>query len=68
MLGFRARAMNMDIKIAEDELEDARWFTAAEIAEFGEWGDETGDFLLPRKDSIARFLVESWMAEVHTGR
>ncbi len=68
MLGFRARAMNMDIKIAEDELEDARWFTAEEIAEFGEWGDETGDFLLPRKDSIARFLVESWMAEVHTGR
>ena len=63
MLGFRADAETTTINIDPDELGDARWFTAEEIRTFGEWGEDTASLRLPRKDSIARFLVESWIAE-----
>jgi NAD+ diphosphatase len=64
MLGFRAQAETTDLLIDQHELKEARWFTADEVRTFGEWGDEKADFCLPRKDSIARFLVASWVAEV----
>ncbi len=64
MLGFRARARSTAITIDEDELDEAHWFTADEVRSFGEWGDETASRKLPRRDSIARFLVESWLAEI----
>jgi NAD+ diphosphatase len=63
MLGFRAQAVSTTVQLDEDELEGARWFTAEEVATFGEWGDETAPFCLPRKDSIARFLVDTWVEE-----
>jgi NAD+ diphosphatase len=63
MLGFRADAETTIINVDPDELGDAQWFTAEEIRTFGEWGDDTASLRLPRKDSIARFLVESWATE-----
>ncbi len=63
MLGFRARAINTDIQIDGVEIEEAQWFSADELKEFGEWGDESDDYCLPRKDSIARFLIESWITD-----
>lgn len=63
MLGFRADAETTAINIDPDELGDARWFTAEEIRTFGDWDDDTASLRLPRKDSIARFLVESWITE-----
>jgi NAD+ diphosphatase len=63
MLGFRAQALNTDIVIDNDEIAEAHWFEAAQLRHFGEWGDEGGGFCLPRRDSIARFLVNSWMEE-----
>ena len=63
MVGFRAIAESDDIVIDTEELEDARWFTAAEIARFGEWEDELATFRRPRKDSIARALMEEWLVE-----
>ena len=65
MLGFRAQAETTAIKLDPDELADARWFTAEEIRSFGEWGDDSASLRLPRKDSIARFLVESWLGETY---
>ncbi len=62
MLGFRARASTTAISIDDKELTAAHWFSAAEVAGFGEWGDDSA-FRLPRKDSIARFLVDSWLAD-----
>ena len=64
MLGFRARAETTGITVNSDELVDARWFTAEEVRAFGEWGDESASHALPRRDSIARFLVDSWVSEV----
>ena len=63
MLGFRARAINTDIQIDGVEIEEAQWFSADELKEFSEWGDESDDYCLPRKDSIARFLIESWITD-----
>ncbi len=66
MLGFRARARSTAITIDGQELDDARWFTAREIRGFGEWGDEAARLRLPRKDSIARTLIETWVESVET--
>lgn len=63
MLGFRARARSREIVIDNDEIEEAHWFEAEELREFGEWGDGGSGFCLPRRDSIARYLVNSWMEE-----
>ena len=63
MLGFRARARSREIVVDNDEIEEAHWFEAEELREFGEWGDEGSGFCLPRRDSIARYLVNSWMEE-----
>ena len=64
MLGFRARALNTDIVVDNDEIEEAYWFEAEELLEFGEWGDGGDGFCLPRRDSIARYLVDSWKEEM----
>ena len=64
MLGFRAEALTRDIAVDGDEIEEAYWFEAEQLKAFGEWGDGGDYFCLPRRDSIARYLVNSWMNEV----
>lgn len=61
MLGFEATATSTEITCDPDELEDAQWFTAEQIANAGSWGDARFELQLPRDDSIARFLINGWM-------
>ena len=56
MLGFLARAVTTDIHIDEDEIEDARWFTRAEMREQA----TVGSLALPGGVSISRSLIEHW--------
>jgi NAD+ diphosphatase len=56
MLGFVAQAVTTDIEVDHDELEDARWFTRAEMKALA----EAGTLLLPQGISISRSLVEHW--------
>ncbi|MCP5367215.1 MAG: NAD(+) diphosphatase [Hyphomicrobiales bacterium] len=58
MLGYRATAVSVDIDDTIDELEEARWFTRNQLPHMEEMG-----YRLPRPDSIARWLIEEWMAE-----
>ena len=60
MLGFHARARpgRAAIRRNDDEVEDAQWFSLAQLRNFEALGKS-----LPRKDSIARRLIEDWMAE-----
>lgn len=58
MLGFRARAVTTEIQVDQLELEMARWFTREDLGRMAEIG-----FALPRPDSIARRLIEEWLAE-----
>ncbi|MBK1665671.1 NADH pyrophosphatase, partial [Rhodospirillum rubrum] len=60
MIGFIARARATALSLDDNELEDARWFTRAEVAAMGEVGDEGEGFKIPRRDAIARHLVEGW--------
>ena len=57
MLGFQARATTDVIRVNDSELEDARWFSRAEVARF----DPPG-FALPRSGSISRWLIANWLA------
>ncbi len=57
MLGFYAEGLTDEIIIDENELRDARWFSRAELQE-----PKAHGFALPRADSIARRLIEDWMA------
>jgi len=57
MLGFYAEGLSEEITIDTEEMIDVRWFSRAEIAD-----PEPHGFMLPRADSIARRLIEDWMA------
>ncbi len=57
MLGFYAEGLTERITIDPQELKDARWFSRDEIRR-----PEENGFMLPRTDSIARRLIEDWMA------
>lgn len=63
MLGFCADA-EPDVPQVDGELEDARWFTFAEIDEaLAREGDDDGErLLLSPSISIARALIEHWHA------
>jgi len=64
MLGFEANALTTDIQCDPTEIADARWFTAQELKEFGNWGDDAFELQMPRTDSIARFLINHWLDRI----
>jgi NAD+ diphosphatase len=57
MLGFYARARSRDIRLDSHELEAAHWFTR----DFIRAHQDDDQFRLPRRDSIARRLIEEWL-------
>ena len=59
MLGFRARAVTTDIQIDGTELMDAGWFDRAQLRS----AHDPEKFRTPRGDSIARRLIDEWLAE-----
>src|SRR4051794_21771314 len=59
MLGFEADYVSGDPVAADGELEDARWFTRAELVDARA---ERGPFLLPPPLAIARRLIDGWLA------
>lgn len=63
MLGFSANAQTTEISLDCNELAEAHWFTVDEVAGFGEWAETTDGPKLPRVDSIARLLIDRWVAE-----
>lgn len=60
MIGFRAVAESADIAVDQNELTDARWFTAAEVRTRIADSAAVPPY---RHDSIGRALIESWLAE-----
>jgi NAD+ diphosphatase len=57
MLGFYAEALTEEVTIDPHELQDARWFSRDDLRDHERLG-----FALPRLDSIARRLIEDWLA------
>jgi len=71
MLGFSATYASGEASIGDEELQDVRWFTRAEIAHaaaqpesdsWGSPGDPGGELALPPRLAIARRLIEYWLA------
>lgn len=56
MVGFFASALTTDIRVDEEEISHARWFTREEMRAEA----EAGTLLLPGGISISRTLVETW--------
>ncbi len=57
MMGFYAEARGGALRIDRSELVDASWFTRAQIR-----APEANGFTLPPQGSIARRLIEDWVA------
>jgi NAD+ diphosphatase len=57
MLGYYAEALTEEIVLETAEMRDARWFTRGQIEDRAALG-----FNLPPHDSIARRLIEDWLA------
>ena len=60
MLGFFAEAVSEKMTIDYNEIEDAHWFSIDELKSL-EHPSVIGGFKLPRVDSIARRLVDTWI-------
>lgn len=59
MVGFVAEAENIEFQVDGEEIKDAGWFSARQIQELLKRDQIT----LSRADSIARFLIESWVKD-----
>ena len=57
MLGFYAEAASTKISLDDGELADARWFERNWLLSH----EDDDSFRLPRRDSIARRLIEDWL-------
>ena len=56
MLGYVARALDEELRIDEDEIEEARWFSRDELR------SGSGPRALPPVVSIARHIIDRWVA------
>lgn len=64
MLGFSAEAASGTIRVDEEELENARWFSRQGIRD----GLERGTFRLPSPVSVSFRLIEDWFNAGELGR
>ncbi len=58
MLGFLATASTFDVRLDEEEIADAQWFTRDELRAIV----PDGPVQLPRADAVARRMIDSWIA------
>jgi len=66
MLGFTAVATSEKIDISQDDLEDARWFSREQLADFSLNKDEKMESKVPQYkmssgDSISSYLITAWL-------
>ena len=62
MIGCTAEAVSDSLTIDHEELDDARWFTRAEVAAAVS-GSSDASFLPPPRFAIARTLLDHWLGD-----
>ncbi len=62
MLAFTARAETTGITVDHTELAHAGWYDRDVVRTFREVADSGGGPALPRADSVARLLIDRWLA------
>jgi NAD+ diphosphatase len=64
MMGFVSEALTDELTVDKAELEDAQWFTRAEVEAIARNEEVRGMKLhLPPKGVVARLVIEHWLAE-----
>lgn len=62
MLGFFGSAVSSQIRVDQDEIAEARWFTREEVTDM----TASADLVLPPTVSISRSLIQQWHGgEIH---
>lgn len=61
MIGCHALADSTALKIDETEIEEARWFTRADVAEAIASGRESSSFVPPPEQAIAHQMLKWWL-------
>jgi len=61
MIGCLGHADSLELAIDTSEIEDARWFTRAEVAEALAKGRDSASFLPPPPQAIAYHLLQWWL-------
>jgi NAD+ diphosphatase len=61
MIGCLGHAESLELTIDKTEIEDARWFTRAEVAEALAHGRDSASFLPPPPQAIAYHLLQWWL-------
>lgn len=61
MIGCHSYADSRELTIDETEIEDARWFTRAEVAEAMANPKDAQGFLPPPRTAIAHYLMQYWL-------
>lgn len=61
MIGCIGFADSLELRIDKTEIEDARWFTRADVAEALAKGRESTSFLPPPPQAIAYHLLQWWL-------
>ncbi len=63
MIGCIATAISEDIHLDDDELDDARWFTAGDLRQItrGQQRGEPTDIIVPPPFAIAHTLLKYWL-------
>ena len=62
MIGCIGYADGLELTIDKTEIEDARWFARADVAEALAKGRESASFLPPPPQAIAYYLLQWWLA------
>lgn len=63
MMGFVSEALTDELTVDKSELEDAQWFTRAEVEAIKRKEEVRGMKLhLPPRGVVARFVIEHWLA------
>ena len=63
MIGCHAHADSAELTIDATEIEEARWFTRAEVAEAMATGDEGAAFIAPPPHAVAHHLLKWWLEQ-----
>ena len=63
MIGCHAHADSAELTIDATEIEEARWFTRAEVVEAMAAGDEGAAFIAPPPHAVAHHLLKWWLEQ-----
>lgn len=61
MIGCHAYAESAELTVDYTELEDARWFTRAEVVEAMEKGQDSESFVAPLRQAVAHHMLGWWL-------